>query len=64
MSTTGFVLTLLVLCYAVVSGQVKRWYVAPALIFVMFGMALGPFGLGVIGVGTRRGTSRSPPSWR
>jgi len=52
MSTTAFVLTLLVLCYAVVSGLVKRWYVAPALIFVLFGMALGPFGLGVIDVGT------------
>jgi sodium/hydrogen antiporter len=47
-SQTALVLTLLVLCYAVVSGVVKRWYVAPALIFVLFGMALGPFGLGVI----------------
>jgi NhaP-type Na+/H+ or K+/H+ antiporter len=45
---TAFVLTLLVLCYAVVSGVVKRWYVAPALIFVLVGMALGPFGFDLI----------------
>jgi sodium/hydrogen antiporter len=49
---TAFVLTVLVLCYAVVSGLVKRWYIAPALIFVAFGMALGPFGFGVIDAGT------------
>ena len=30
---TVFVLTILVLCYAVVSGLVKKWYTAPALIF-------------------------------
>jgi sodium/hydrogen antiporter len=48
---TAFVLTVLVLCYAVVSGLVKRWYIAPALIFVAFGMALGPFGFGVIEAG-------------
>ena len=45
---TAFVLTLLVLCYAVVSGLVKRWYLAPALIFVLFGMVLGPFGFNVL----------------
>src|ERR1044071_1837478 len=45
---TAFVLTLLVLCYAVVSGVVKRWYVVPALIFVLVGMALGPFGFRLI----------------
>jgi NhaP-type Na+/H+ or K+/H+ antiporter len=49
---TAFVLTILVLCYAVVSGLVKRWYVAPALIFIGFGMALGPFGFGVMEGGT------------
>ena len=49
---TAFVLTLLVLCYAVVSGLVTRWYFAPALVFVLFGMALGPFGLDLIEVGT------------
>jgi NhaP-type Na+/H+ or K+/H+ antiporter len=47
---TAFVLTVLVLCYAVVSGVVKRWYIAPALIFIAFGMVLGPFGFGVIDV--------------
>jgi sodium/hydrogen antiporter len=60
LSTTAFVLTLLVLCYAVVSGLVKRWYIAPALIFVLFGMALGPFGLGVIDVGTEAGNFTLP----
>ncbi|MDT5018462.1 MAG: sodium/hydrogen antiporter [Mycobacterium sp.] len=52
-TNTVFALTLLVLGYAVVSGLVKRWYVAPALIFVVLGMALGPFGLGAIDVGTQ-----------
>jgi len=47
-TATAFVLTLLVLCYAVVSGLVKQWYLAPALIFVLCGMALGPFGFAVI----------------
>ncbi len=49
MSTdTTFVLTLLVLCYSVVSGLVKKWYTAPALIFVLFGIVLGPFMLDII----------------
>ena len=48
---TAFVLTILVLCYAVFSGLVKRWYIAPALIFVAFGMALGPFGFDAIAAG-------------
>jgi NhaP-type Na+/H+ or K+/H+ antiporter len=51
-SHTAFVLTVMVLCYAVVSGLVKRWYLAPALIFVLFGIALGPFGFHVIDIGT------------
>ncbi|MET0474619.1 MAG: cation:proton antiporter [Mycobacterium sp.] len=51
-SNTAFVLTVLVLCYAVVSGLVKRWYLAPALIFVLFGIMLGPFVLGVVDIGT------------
>ncbi|MGH3642745.1 MAG: cation:proton antiporter [Mycobacterium sp.] len=51
-SNTAFVLTVLVLCYAVVSGLVKRWYLAPALIFVLFGIVLGPFVLGVVDIGT------------
>ena len=49
---TAFVLTVLVLCYAVMSGLVKRWYLAPALIFVLFGIVLGPFVFGVVDVGT------------
>ena len=56
-TTTAFVLTALVLVYAVVSGLVRRWYVAPALIFVAFGMALGPSGLGVIDVENADATS-------
>lgn len=48
---TAFFLTLLVLCYAGVSGVIARWYFAPALVFVLFGMALGPFGVGVLDVG-------------
>ncbi|MDT5149549.1 MAG: sodium/hydrogen antiporter [Mycobacterium sp.] len=51
-SNTAFVLTVLVLCYAVVSGLVKRWYLAPALIFVLFGIVLGPFVFNVIDIGT------------
>jgi NhaP-type Na+/H+ or K+/H+ antiporter len=45
---TAFVLTILVLSYAVVSGLVKRWYIAPALIVIACGMALGPFGFGAM----------------
>jgi NhaP-type Na+/H+ or K+/H+ antiporter len=48
---TAFVLTVLVLCYAVVSGLVNRWYVAPALIFMAFGIVLGPFGFGIVETG-------------
>jgi len=33
------------------SGLVKRWYVAPALIFLILGMALGPFGLQLLDAG-------------
>lgn len=53
-SETAFVLTMLVLCYAVVSGVVRRWCVAPALIFLLFGLALGRFGLGLIEEGDRK----------
>ncbi|MBI3217330.1 MAG: cation:proton antiporter [Mycobacterium sp.] len=48
---TAFVLTVVVLCYAVISGLIRKWYVAPALIFMACGMVLGPFGLGLIDVG-------------
>jgi Sodium/hydrogen exchanger family len=36
------------LCFALISGVVKRHYVAPALIFVSMGLVLGPSGLGVV----------------
>jgi NhaP-type Na+/H+ or K+/H+ antiporter len=45
---TTLVLTVSVLCYAVVSGVVRRWYLAPALIFVVLGVALGPSCLGLL----------------
>jgi NhaP-type Na+/H+ or K+/H+ antiporter len=50
-SETAFVVTILVLCYAVVSGLVRRWYLAPALIFVAVGLVLGPSGLGLVEAG-------------
>ncbi|WP_431237199.1 cation:proton antiporter [Mycolicibacterium aichiense] len=50
-TATSFVLTLLVLAYAVVSGLVGRWYVAPALIFVGLGMLFGPFGFNLLQAG-------------
>jgi sodium/hydrogen antiporter len=48
---TAFVLTIVVLCYSVVSGLVRRLYLAPALIFVALGMILGRFGFGLVDVG-------------
>jgi sodium/hydrogen antiporter len=47
---TVLVVTCLVLCFALVSGLVKQWYVAPALIFTGLGLVLGPFGFGVVDV--------------
>src|SRR4051794_21557587 len=41
----------MVLGYAVMSGLVARWYVAPALIFVGLGMLLGPFGFNLLQAG-------------
>lgn len=49
--TTLFVLTVLVLGYALVSKQVARHYAAPALFFILLGMALGPFGLHLLDAG-------------
>jgi NhaP-type Na+/H+ or K+/H+ antiporter len=49
--TTPLVLAVLVLCYAVVSERVNRSFIAPALIFLLLGMGLGPFGLGVLEAG-------------
>src|SRR3954465_8518188 len=54
--TTAFVLTSMVLTYAVVSGLVKQWYLAPALIFVLCGMALGPFGFDLLEGGPNTST--------
>ena len=48
---TPLVLAVLVLGYAVVSEQVNRRFVAPALVFVLLGMALGPFGLHLLEAG-------------
>ena len=50
-SQTALVLIALVFCYALVSGLIRSWYVAPALIFMLLGMALGPFGLNVLDAG-------------
>jgi len=50
-SITPLVLAVLVLGYAVVSEQVNRRYIAPALIFMLLGMALGPFGLHLLDAG-------------
>jgi NhaP-type Na+/H+ or K+/H+ antiporter len=50
-SQTALVLIALVFCYALVSGLISKWYVAPALIFVLLGMALGPFGLNLLDAG-------------
>ena len=50
-NNTPLVLTVLVIGYAAMSGLVKRWYVAPALIFLILGMALGPFGLQLLDAG-------------
>ena len=54
---TAFVLTLLVLGYAVVSGLVRRRYLAPALIFAAFGVVLGPAWLDLIEVPNADATS-------
>jgi len=51
-SETALVLTVLVLCYAAVSGLIRRWYLAPALIFVVVGVVLGPSCLGWIETGS------------
>ncbi|MDT5051405.1 MAG: sodium/hydrogen antiporter [Mycobacterium sp.] len=59
-SETALVLTVLVLCYAAVSGLIRRWYLAPALIFVVVGIVLGPSCLGWIEAGTVTITSSKP----
>jgi NhaP-type Na+/H+ or K+/H+ antiporter len=52
---TAFVLTIVVLCYALISGLVRRLYLSPALIFVALGIILGRFGFGLIDVGEHTG---------
>ena len=49
--TTPLILAVLVLGYAVVSEKVNRFFIAPALIFMLVGMALGPFGLHLLDAG-------------
>jgi NhaP-type Na+/H+ or K+/H+ antiporter len=49
--TTPLVLAVLVLGYALISEKVNRSYIAPALIFLLLGMALGPFGLHLLDAG-------------
>ncbi len=49
--TTPLVLAVLVLGYALVSERVNRLFVAPALIFMFAGMALGPFGFQLLDAG-------------
>jgi NhaP-type Na+/H+ or K+/H+ antiporter len=51
-SETALVLTVLVLCYAAVSGLVRRWDLAPALVFLVLGVGLGPSCLGWIEAGS------------
>ncbi|WP_149438957.1 sodium:proton antiporter [Mycolicibacterium sp. P1-5] len=43
------------MAYAVMSGLVARWYVAPALIFVGLGMLFGPFGFNLLQAGPGTG---------
>lgn len=49
--TTPLVLATLVVVYSVFSERVDRLFIAPALIFLLIGMALGPFGLHLLDAG-------------
>lgn len=49
--TTPLVLAVLVVAYALVSEKVNRSFIAPALIFLLLGMGLGPFGLHLLDAG-------------
>lgn len=49
--TTPLVLAVLVVGYALVSEKVNRLFIAPALIFLLLGMGLGPFGLHLLEAG-------------
>jgi NhaP-type Na+/H+ or K+/H+ antiporter len=50
-SEAALILASLVLGYAVVSGLIQRWCVAPALLFVIAGIVLGQPGLDVLHLG-------------
>lgn len=45
---TVLVVSILILCFAMVSGVITRYALAPALIFVLIGVALGPSGLKLV----------------
>ena len=49
--TTPLVLAVLVVGYALFSEKVNRSFIAPALIFLLLGMGLGPFGLHLLEAG-------------
>lgn len=49
--TTPLVLAVLVVGYALFSEKVNRSFIAPALIFLLLGMGLGPFGLHLLDAG-------------
>lgn len=49
--TTPLVLAVLVIGYALVSEKVNRSFIAPALVFMLLGAALGPFGLHLLDAG-------------
>lgn len=49
--TTPLVLAVLVIGYALVSEKVNRSFIAPALVFMLVGAALGPFGLHLLDAG-------------
>ncbi|MBU3705853.1 MAG: hypothetical protein FGM50_04120 [Mycobacterium sp.] len=49
--TTPLVLAVMVLGYALVSERVNSSFIAPALVFMLVGAALGPFGLHLLDAG-------------
>ena len=49
--TTPLVLAVLVIGYALVSEKVNRSFIATALVFMLLGAALGPFGLHLLDAG-------------
>jgi len=52
-TTTSLALAVLVLGYALISQRVERNYLAPALVFLALGIALGPFGFHLLDAGPR-----------